>query len=105
MGGEHSRYEGTLCAFSYVGWLDNSVPGSRQAHDRHGRPDLRNYRPRLERCPSAGRARIQIADKHRLVTRPHLLHGYSRGLQGRPRIAGPMQISTAERIREVLYAT
>ena len=55
------------------------------------------------KAPFPGPARIQITDKSRLVARPHLLHGHPGGLQGSPRIAGPMQTGAIELLREVLH--
>jgi len=72
-------------------WLDGRVRGAGQPHDRRRSPDLRNHGTRLVRETSRRHEGTQIADEHRLVARPHLLHRHTGRLFGRACAAGQIQ--------------
>ena len=84
------------------GWTTCSR--SRQAHDRHGRADLRHHRAGMDGHASRRRQGIQVAHQHRVASRSHLLHRHAGGLCRRPCAAGPDHAGPAERLRQALHA-
>ena len=59
MGSEHPRHEGPLFPVADARRLDEGLPGSRQAHDRHGRTDLRHHRTGMDGLAASRRQGIQ----------------------------------------------
>ncbi len=51
-----------------------------------------------------GRQGIQIADRHRLAARPHLLHRHAGGLRRRAQDAGRNFGRAAQRVRQAVHA-
>jgi len=79
------------------------VPGKRTTGT--GGADIRHYRAGMERHSPGRHQGIQIPHKPRLDFGSDLLHGHTRGLQGCPRSAGPMQGGAVERLRQAIHAT
>ena len=104
LGSERPRHEGALLPAAVPRRLDQRLRGPGKAHDGNRRADLRHHRAGLVGDRPRRHDGTQVADRHRLAARAHLLHRHARGLRRGPRASGRVQAPAAEHMGQGLCA-